>query len=183
MISWLHLIVVRHCLLGLQISRIDLVRLQLMRRHGRDDLVDTVIAPASAEAAASAVSDVREERERVSKYLARLKEVRHNRSAMEVLLQHHCLSRLGRGLAVMHPVRLEQCYKAAFGPFHIFKWQACLCHNIGSMSAHMQVFVCYAACCDRCVLVMHRLLWLVMMMKHSRQGVTLMTQHQRPPVP
>ncbi len=53
-------------------------------RHGRDDLVDTVIAPASAEAAASTVSDVREERERVSKYLTRLKEVRHKRSAMQV---------------------------------------------------------------------------------------------------
>lgn len=46
--------------------------------------MDTVIAPASAEAAASTVSDVREERERVSKYLTRLKEVRHKRSAMEV---------------------------------------------------------------------------------------------------
>ncbi len=57
---------------------------QRICRHGRDDLVDTVIAPASAEAAASTVSDVREERERVSKYLTRLKEVRHKRSAMEV---------------------------------------------------------------------------------------------------
>ena len=42
------------------------------------------MAPASAEAAATAVADVREERERVSKYLARLQEVRHKRSAMEV---------------------------------------------------------------------------------------------------
>ena len=40
--------------------------------------------PASADAAATAVADVREERERVSKYLTRLKEVRHKRSAMEV---------------------------------------------------------------------------------------------------
>ena len=55
-----------------------------MCRHGRDDLVDTVVAPASAEAAATAVADIREERERVSKYLTRLKEVRHKRSAMEV---------------------------------------------------------------------------------------------------
>lgn len=46
--------------------------------------MDTVVAPASAEAAATAVADVREERERVSKYLARLQEVRHKRSAMEV---------------------------------------------------------------------------------------------------
>ena len=55
-------------------------------RHARDDLVDTVIAPASAEAAATAVSDIRENRERVAKYLARLKEVRHKRSAMQVCL-------------------------------------------------------------------------------------------------
>lgn len=53
-------------------------------RHGRDDLVDTVIAPGSAEAAATAVSDIRDNRERVTKYLARLKEVRHKRSAMQV---------------------------------------------------------------------------------------------------
>ncbi|DBA88250.1 hypothetical protein WJX77_011440 [Trebouxia sp. C0004] len=60
--------------------------LRLAYKHGRDDLVDTVIAPASAEAAASTVSDVREERERVSKYLTRLKEVRHKRSAMQAAL-------------------------------------------------------------------------------------------------
>lgn len=53
-------------------------------RHSRDDLVDTVVAPASAEAAATAVADVRDEQERVGKYLARLKEVRNKRSAMEV---------------------------------------------------------------------------------------------------
>lgn len=46
--------------------------------------MNTVVAPASAEAAATAVADVREERERVSKYLTRLQEVRHKRSAMEV---------------------------------------------------------------------------------------------------
>ena len=46
--------------------------------------MDTVIAPASAEAAAASVSEVRENRERVDKYLARLKEVRQKRSAMEV---------------------------------------------------------------------------------------------------
>ncbi|KAA6419594.1 MAG: elongator complex 1-like [Trebouxia sp. A1-2] len=60
--------------------------LRLAYKHGRDDLVDTVIAPASAEAVASTVSDVREERERVSKYLTRLKEVRHKRSAMQAAL-------------------------------------------------------------------------------------------------
>lgn len=46
--------------------------------------MDTVVMPATADAAATAVADVREERERVSKYLTRLKEVRHKRSAMEV---------------------------------------------------------------------------------------------------
>ena len=46
--------------------------------------MDTVIAPASAEAAAASVSEVRENRDRVEKYLARLKEVRQKRSAMEV---------------------------------------------------------------------------------------------------
>ncbi|KAL3149903.1 hypothetical protein ABBQ38_013268 [Trebouxia sp. C0009 RCD-2024] len=60
--------------------------LRVAYKHGREDLVDTVVAPASAEAAATAVADVREERERVSKYLARLQEVRHKRSAMEAAL-------------------------------------------------------------------------------------------------
>jgi len=59
-------------------------------------LVDTVIAPASAEAAASTVSDVREERERVSKYLTRLKEVRHKRSAMQV--SHNLVKRFDAAL-------------------------------------------------------------------------------------
>ena len=63
-------------------------------RHGRHDLVDTVVAPASAEAAATAVADIREERERVSKYLIRLKEVRHKRSAMEVCCAVHCTALL-----------------------------------------------------------------------------------------
>ena len=70
-------------------------------RHGRDDLVDTVVAPASAEAAATAVADVREERERVSKYLARLKEVRYKRSAMEVT--HHTLASILSPLCVQRP--------------------------------------------------------------------------------
>ena len=56
--------------------------------------MDTVVAPASAEAAATAVADVREERERVSKYLTRLKEVRHKRSAMEVCTALHCAALL-----------------------------------------------------------------------------------------
>lgn len=60
--------------------------LRIAYKHNREDLVSTVVAPASAEAAANAVSDVREERERVAKYLTRLKEVRHKRSAMEAAL-------------------------------------------------------------------------------------------------
>ena len=46
--------------------------------------MSTVVAPASAEAAASAVSEVREGRDRIAKYLASLKEVRQKRSIMEV---------------------------------------------------------------------------------------------------
>lgn len=56
----------------------------MLCRHSRDDLVDTVVAPASAEAAAASVTEIRENRERVTKYITRLKEVRHKRSAMEV---------------------------------------------------------------------------------------------------
>lgn len=44
-------------------------------QSGRDDLVDTVVAPAAAEAAASMLTTVREDCNRVRKYLARLKEV------------------------------------------------------------------------------------------------------------
>ena len=53
-------------------------------RHQRDDLADTVIAPAGAEAASAALSDLRDNAERLRKYLARLREVRSRRAAMEV---------------------------------------------------------------------------------------------------
>lgn len=46
----------------------------LAYQEGRDDLVETVIAPAAAEAAASLLSRALEDRKRVSKYLDRLKE-------------------------------------------------------------------------------------------------------------
>lgn len=50
----------------------------------RDDLVDTVIAPAGADAAASLLAETRDNAERVSKYLLRYKEVQQRRSNMEV---------------------------------------------------------------------------------------------------
>lgn len=69
--------------------------------------MDTVVAPASAEAAATAVADVREERERVSKYLARLQEVRHKRSAMEVCIaacQRPCAASPGAKCLLQHVI-------------------------------------------------------------------------------
>ena len=57
----------------------------------RDDLVDTVIAPAGAEAAASLLVETRENAERVSKYLLRYKEVQHRRAHLEVCpTSGHC---------------------------------------------------------------------------------------------
>ena len=53
-----------------------------------DDLADTVIAPAGAEAASAALSDLRDGAERLGKYLARLREVRSRRAAMEVSRLH-----------------------------------------------------------------------------------------------
>lgn len=49
----------------------------------RDDLVDTVIAPAGAEAASGLLADARENTERVNKYLKRYKEVQERRANME----------------------------------------------------------------------------------------------------
>lgn len=53
----------------------------------RDDLVDTVIAPAGAEAASGLLSDARENTERVNKYLKRFREVQERRANMEVCFQ------------------------------------------------------------------------------------------------
>lgn len=53
-------------------------------RHQRQDLLDTIIAPAAAAAAASTLEDVREDTGRVRKYWVRLKEVRAKRVAMQV---------------------------------------------------------------------------------------------------
>ena len=54
--------------------------------HGREDLVDTVVAPAAAAAAAGLLSDARESMERITKYGARLREVRGRRQAMQAAL-------------------------------------------------------------------------------------------------
>lgn len=62
----------------------------MMCRHGRQDLVDTIVAPAGAEAAATFVVEVTENIARVGRYLARLKEVRQKRSAMQVRGQKKC---------------------------------------------------------------------------------------------
>ena len=64
----------------------------MLCRHQRDDLADTVIAPAGAEAASAALSDLRDNAERLRKYLARLREVRSRRAAMEVSKVHQSVS-------------------------------------------------------------------------------------------
>ncbi|BDA44195.1 Elongator complex protein 1 [Coccomyxa sp. Obi] len=58
----------------------------LAYQEGRDDLVETVIAPAAAEAAASLLSRALEDRKRICKYLDRLKELRQKRAVMEAAL-------------------------------------------------------------------------------------------------
>ena len=54
--------------------------------HKRQDLVDTVVAPAAASAAAGLLNDARESMERLAKYWARLKEVRGKRKALEAVV-------------------------------------------------------------------------------------------------
>ena len=51
---------------------------------GRDDLVDTVLAPAAADAAAAEVDDAAADAARSHKYLARYREVRERRLGLEV---------------------------------------------------------------------------------------------------
>lgn len=51
--------------------------------HSREDLVETIVAPAAAGAAAGLLNDARESQERVAKYWARLREVRDKRRNME----------------------------------------------------------------------------------------------------
>ncbi|KAK9915662.1 hypothetical protein WJX75_002381 [Coccomyxa subellipsoidea] len=55
-------------------------------QEGRDDLMETVIAPAAADAAASLLSRALEDRKRSRKYLDRLKELREKRAVMEAAL-------------------------------------------------------------------------------------------------
>ena len=51
--------------------------------HGRGDLVETVVAPAAAEAASGVVSSAREAPARAEKYLERLRKLRERREALE----------------------------------------------------------------------------------------------------
>ncbi|GMH34369.1 hypothetical protein BSKO_02203 [Bryopsis sp. KO-2023] len=55
-------------------------------RFDREDLVDTIVAPAAAECASTSLSNFREDAERVGKYWERLKEVREKRFAMETVV-------------------------------------------------------------------------------------------------
>lgn len=55
--------------------------------HARGDLIPTVLAPAAAEAAASALSDAREGAAQVAKYWGRLKDVRAKRQALDAALR------------------------------------------------------------------------------------------------
>jgi elongator complex protein 1 len=60
--------------------------LQLCRCRGRGDLVETVVAPAAASAAAALLEEAREAEPRVRKYAARLADVRARREAMGAAL-------------------------------------------------------------------------------------------------
>lgn len=54
--------------------------------HGRSDLVETIIAPRAALAARDILRDSMEDKERILKYWARLKELREKRKNMEAVL-------------------------------------------------------------------------------------------------
>ncbi len=79
----------------------------MLCRHQRDDLADTIIAPAGAEAASAALSDLRDNAERLRKYLARLREVRSRRAAMEVSGVHDRVSSHGIFLGGPNPAPIE----------------------------------------------------------------------------
>lgn len=55
-------------------------------QYSRPDLVDTVVTPAAAAGAAGLLSDARESMERITKYWARLREVREKRKSMEAVM-------------------------------------------------------------------------------------------------
>ena len=55
-----------------------------LSRFRRDDLVDTVIGPVAAEAAAGSLTDLKEDTARVAKYLQRYQEVQRHRLNMQV---------------------------------------------------------------------------------------------------
>ena len=56
-----------------------------LRRFRRDDLVDTVIGPVAAEAAAGGLTDIEDDAARVAKYLQRYQDVQRHRLSMQVL--------------------------------------------------------------------------------------------------
>jgi len=58
----------------------------IARRFRRDDLVDTVIGPVAAEAAAGSLMDMEEDTARVGKYLQRYQDVQRQRLNMQVKL-------------------------------------------------------------------------------------------------
>ncbi|KAK9808650.1 hypothetical protein WJX72_001296 [[Myrmecia] bisecta] len=60
--------------------------LRVAYRAMRGDLVETVVAPAGAEAAASQLTQLREDVSRVDKYLARLKDVQQKRISLQAAL-------------------------------------------------------------------------------------------------
>lgn len=75
--------------------------------------METVIAPAGAEAAASLLADTRENAERVSKYLLRYKEVQQRRSSMQVRpTPSHCRSAFRLFRCVFRLPRLESHARA-----------------------------------------------------------------------
>lgn len=55
-------------------------------RYDREDLVETVVAPAAAECASTSLTSFIDDTERLSKYWNRLKEVRAKRHAMEAVI-------------------------------------------------------------------------------------------------
>lgn len=60
--------------------------LRVAYENSRSDLVDTVVAPQAAHAAAAALEDINENVERVAKYWARLRQLRQRRDAWQAAL-------------------------------------------------------------------------------------------------
>lgn len=60
--------------------------MRVAHQHGRQDLVDTIVAPSGAAAAYSLVQEAQENQSRLEKYLQRWREVRRKRLAMSEML-------------------------------------------------------------------------------------------------